>query len=315
MPWKRSHAVILARARTWQQCQTFISAKLLPAHKIETLGLSQGRGVGLQLHVCSGCQRYTRPTVPLSRPFGIHCKTSSRAVSSVAMAGQQQSANAAQPSGVLEQETSTQEIPLSVSTPPRTPHQGQVRVAADQTDQHSGILTSSSGFSESLADRIKSGSSRRKTVKTTKTKTDVGAAAVNALSDIINAMIMPGQGSTERYLDSRDADRNVPGIPGASHEQVQHAKQPATKPASHAGQTSDAASPSMQQSTVQTPEPRSRKSTKRRQSKGAKAGVLQTASELAHGPNMCEDNLQEDAKVCCYAAFTVTFVNSTVSHV
>ena len=219
------------------------------------------------------------------------------------MAGQQQSAVAAQPSGVLEQETTTQEIPLSIRTPAKKPRQGQVGTAADQNGQHSEVLTATSGFSDSLADRIKTGGGRRKATKITKTKTDVGAAAVNALSDIINAMIMPGQGATERYLDSRDADRNVPGyILGASHEQMQHAKQPATRPASHVDQTSDAASPITQQSTVQTPEPRSRKSTKSRQSKDAKAGVLQTASELAHGPEACEDKLQEDEKVGCCAA-------------
>ena len=303
---KRSQAVILARARTWQQCQKFMFAKLLPAYKTETLALPQGRRASLQSHICSG-----KPTVPLSilvsefrllRPIGIYCKTSSRATSSVAMAGQQQSSIAAQPSGVLQQETTTQEIPLSISTPTKDPHQGQASTAGGQIDQPSGAMTS--GFSQSLADRIKSGSGRRKATKTT--EKDVGAAAVDALSDIINAMIMPGQGATERYLDSRDANRSVPGdIPGASCEQEQHAKQPATRPASHAGQTSDAALPSMQQSTVQTPEPRSRKSTNRRQSKEAKAAVLQTASELALGPDVYEDKLQEDKKVCGCAGFTV----------
>lgn len=295
-------------------------AKLLPAYKTETLALPQGRRASLQLHICSG-----KPTVLLSnlvsqfrllRPIGIYCKISSRATSSVAMAGQQQSTVAARPSGVLQQETTMQEFPLSTSTPTKNPHQGQASTAGGQIDQHSGALTATSGFSESLADRIKSGSGRRRATKTTETKKDVGAAAVDALSDIINAMIMPGQGATERYLDSRDANRNVPGdIPGAScdHEQEQHAKQPATTPASHAGLTSDAASPSMQQSTVQTPEPRSRKSTNRRQSKDAKAAVLQTASELARGPDVCEDKLQEDTKVCCCAGFTATG-NSIMLH-
>lgn len=231
------------------------------------------------------------------------------------MAGHEQSAIAAQPSGVLEQETTTQEIPLSVSTPAKKTRQGQIGIAADQNGQRSGVLTATSGFSESLADRIKAGGGRRKSTKITKTKKDVGAAAVNALSDIINAMIMPGQGVTERYLDSRDADRNVPDdIPGASHEQMQHAQQPATRPASHVDQASDAVSPVMQQSTVQTPEPRSRKSTKSRQSKNAKAGAIQTASELAHGPDVCEDKLQENEKVGCCAATHMTFVNSTVLH-
>lgn len=218
------------------------------------------------------------------------------------MAGKGQSVTEAQPSGVLEQETVVQEIPLSVSTPAKHPRKGQVSTAPDQVGQGADAPLATSGFSDSLADRINSGSGRRKTTKTAKTKTDIGAAAVNALSDIIDAMIMPGQGSTERYLDSRDADCNVPGdIPGASHEQMQHAKQPARGP-THAGQASDAAPSSMQQSIVQTPEPRSRKSVKRWQSKAAKTAMLQAASELADGPGVCEDKLQEDEKVCCRVA-------------
>lgn len=219
------------------------------------------------------------------------------------MAGKHQSAMAAQPSGVLEQETVIQEIPLSVSTPAKHPRKGQVSTASDQVGQDADAPLATSGFSDSLADRIKSGSGRRKATKTTKTKTDIGAAAVNALSDIIDAMIMPGQGSTERYLDSRDADCNVPAdIPGASDEQMQHANQPASGPSAHVGRASDGAPSSMQQSIVQTPEPRSRKSVKRGQSKAAQTAMLQAASDLADGPDVCEDKLQEDAKVCCRAA-------------
>lgn len=231
------------------------------------------------------------------------------------MAGQKQSATAAQPSDVLEQETTTQDIPLSVSTPAKTPRKRQVGTAADQIGQHLDAPTATSGFSESLADRIKSGSGRCKTTRTTKTETDVGAAAVNALSDIIDAMITPGQGATERYLDSRDADRNVPDdIPGASQEQVQHAKQPATRPATHAGQAIVDAPVGMQQGIVQTPEPRSRKAVHRRQSKDAKAAVLQTASELATGPDICEDTLQENEKVMLLCSYYSNVCQQHVLH-
>ena len=218
------------------------------------------------------------------------------------MARKGKSAMTAQPSGVLEQETVVQEVPLGVSTPAKHSRKGQVGTAADQVGQDADALLATSGFSDSLADRIKSGIGRRKATKTTKTKTDVGAAAVNALSDIINAMIMPGQDSTERYLDSRDADCSVPAdIPGASHEQVQHANQPARRPTAHAGYASDDGPFGTQQSIVQTPEPKSRKSVKRGQSKAAETAMLQAASELADGSDVCEDKLREDEKVCCCA--------------
>lgn len=214
------------------------------------------------------------------------------------MVGKGESAMTAQPSGVLEQETVVQEIALGVSTPAKNSRKVQVSTAADQAGQGADAPLATSGFSDSLAERVKSGSGRRKATKTTKTKTDLGAAAVNALSDIINAMIMPGQGSTERFLDSRDADSNVPAdIPGASHEQAQHAKQSATGPTAHAAHAYDGGPFGAQQSIVETPEPKSRKSVKRGQSKAAKTAMLQAASELAHGPGVCEDKLQEDEKV------------------
>ena len=241
----------------------------------------------------------------LLRPFGTHSKSSSRPFSAFAMASHKQSAIAAESSGVFEQETVSQEIPLSVTTPPRNNRQGRVNTAASQDTD---ALAATSGFSDSLAERIKSGNSRRKTTKTTKAKTDVGAAAVNALSDIIDAMIMPGQSATERYLDSRDADLNVPDdIPGASSEQVQRAKQPATRP-DHTGPANGDASPSVPQSAVRTPEPKSRKPVAKRQGKGAKAAVLKTASELAQGPDVCEDKLQEDEKVRCSYCLLLTAV-------
>ncbi|KAL3142635.1 hypothetical protein ABBQ38_002945 [Trebouxia sp. C0009 RCD-2024] len=208
------------------------------------------------------------------------------------MAGKKQSAIRAQPSGVFEQEVVTQEIPLSVTTPAKKSRRGQGTTDANQIAHSTDALVASSGFTDTLADRIKSGSGRRKT-KTTTAKTDVGAAAVNALADIIDAMIMPGQGRTERYLDSRDADLNVPDhIPGASSEQRQHAKQPAARQAVPSGQASGHAPDG-----TQTPELRSRQPAKKRQSKVAKPGVIQIASELAQGPDVYEDKLQEDEKV------------------
>lgn len=234
----------------------------------------------------------------LLRPFGAPCKASSKAFPVVAMAGKQQSAAAAQSAGVFEQEVTTQNIPLSVTTPAKKSHRGQATTDVDHVAQSTDTLAASSGFADSLADRIKSGSGRRKT-KITKAKTDVGAAAVNALADIIDAMIMPGQGATERYLDSRDADRNVPDhIPGASAEQVQHAKQPAVGQAAPSGKAAADAPAG-----TQTPELRSKGPVKPRQSKGSKAGIIQIASQLAQGPDVCEDKLQEDQKVCCCLDF------------
>lgn len=293
--------VILAPARIWKQCQKAISAQVLQTYKIAALNLSKGCSAGLQLHTCSACQHHTRSPVPVSplapqfrqlKPFGVHCEPSSKPFSTVAMACKKQSAIAAQPSGVFEQEVVTQEVPLSVTTPAKKSRRGQVTTDTNQVVHSTDALVASAGFTDTLADRIKSGSGRRKT-KITKAKTDVGAAAVNALADIIDAMIMPGQGATERYLDSRDADLNVPDhIPGASSEQRQHAKQPAARAAVPSRQATGDAPDG-----TQTPELRSKQPVKKRRSKVAKPGVIQIASELAQGPDMCEDKLQEDQKV------------------
>lgn len=223
------------------------------------------------------------------------------------MASKKQSAIAAQPSGVLEQEVSTETIPLTVPTPAKQERKGKATKRTSDASQHPGALTTTE-FSDSLADRIKSGSGRQ---KTTKSKTDVGAAAINALADIVDAMIMPGQATTDRFLDSRDADRDVPDqIRGASAEQMQHAKEQAS--AHHGGKANIDAAGSILQDSVQTPEPKAAKAVKKRQSKAAKPVLAQTVAGLAQGPDVSEDILQEDDKVycCCWLCLCLQSAHS-----
>ena len=288
---------ILAQLGTWKHCLKLISAQALQTYKIEAISLPKGWGAGPQLHTCSACHHHTRSPVPvtslasqlrLSKPFGAHCKASNKQFSTVAPAGKNQLAMAFQHSGVFKQEVVTQEISNGVSTPVKKARRRQVITNAGQVTQSPDTLVTSSDFADSLADRIKSGSGRRRT-KTTKAKTDVGAAAVNALADVIDAMTMPSQGATKRYLDSRDADLNVPEHSlRASSEQTQHVLQPTKRQAVPSGDAPDG---------VKTPELQPRQHVKKRRSKSAKPGVIQIGSELAQGPDVSEDKLLEEAKV------------------
>ena len=197
-----------------------------------------------------------------------------------------------QPSGILEQEVTTAEAPLTLVTPLKQETTKRRKSSSNADTQ--GLLASA-GYADTLADRIKAGSGRR---KTTHSKTHVSSAAVNSLAEAVDAIIAPESGATERYMDSRDADRNVPmSIPGASEEQQQHALLQASH-AQSAQQLGVHQMPAPVQSSVELPH----KSKKQKAGKGAKSDVLQTASQLAQGPSVIQDTLQEDDKVCIRAS-------------
>ena len=216
------------------------------------------------------------------------------------MTSKKQSVIAAQPSGVLEQEVTTEEFPLTARTPAKQERKLKGTKKTQEGHRNAGAPTTPD-FSYSMADRIMSGSGRR---KTTKSQADVGAAAINALADTVDAIIMPGQAVTERFLDSRDADRNVPDqIPGASAQQMQHSEEMQhAKEHAHARQSdkadADAASSALQ-SGVQMSDPKPSKTVRKRRSPAAKPALVQTVAGLAQGPNVSEDVLQEDDKVSC----------------
>lgn len=196
-----------------------------------------------------------------------------------------------QPSGTLEQEEVHVDIPLGLRTPNKyegrkslTGNYNQEPAAAVGDLEYSGHQT--------LADRIKSRSRR----STNHSSLQVPSAAVNALAETIGAAIATNTGASERYLDSRDADHNVPGdIPGVSDEQIQiqHRQQPAATSQAAVG-VGKAASIDDRRQGAATPAQVKPK----RPRKGSKAALLQTAAELAQSPDVSEDVLQEDKQVC-----------------
>ena len=117
---------------------------------------------------------------------------------------------------------------------------------------------------------------------------------MRALADTIDAAIAPNTGASERYLDSRDADHNVPeDIPGMSDEQMQHREQPAATPQAASGVGKAASNDDRQQAPATPAQVKPKRSRK-----GSKAALLQTAAELAQSPDVSEDVLQEDEQVC-----------------
>ena len=196
-----------------------------------------------------------------------------------------------QPSAILEQQVTTAEVPLNLVTPLKQ-ETTKRRKSSKKADRHS--LVASAGYADTLADRIKAGSGRR---KTTQSKTHVSSAAVNSLAEAVDAVIAPGTGATERYMDSRDADRNVPmSIPGGSDEQQQHA----ALQASHAQSAQQLGIHQQTHAPVQSSVELPRQSKKHKVGKGIKSEVLQAASQLAQGPSVTQDTLQEDDKVCTH---------------
>ena len=192
-----------------------------------------------------------------------------------------------QPSGVLEQEEEQVDFPLDLHTPNKAEHSG---ASGSSLPADAGALATTNGYYQSLADRIKSRSRRT----ASHSSSQVPSAAVHALAETVDAAIAPETGASERYLDNRDADHNVPeDIPGASDEQVQHRAQPAHTSQHVVGGLPEAAIPDDIQHGVATPA----QAKPKRPRKGSKAALLQTAAELAQSPDISEDVLQEDDKV------------------
>lgn len=144
----------------------------------------------------------------------------------------------------------------------------------------------------SLADRIKSGRTRRNVHQSSPS---APSAAVYSVAEAVDAAIAPAAGPSEWHVDRQDADYTAPeGISGASNEHIHHgcsqaapANQP---PVSSTGfaQYADAA-----QTQVATPA----KVESKRARKGSNSALLPTATELALGPDSSENALQEDTKV------------------
>lgn len=196
-----------------------------------------------------------------------------------------------QPSGVLEQEEVQIDVPLDLHTPNKVEHSGASGSSLSQEPAaDAGALANTNGYHQSLADRIKSRSRRT----ASHSSSQVPSAAVHALAETVDAAIAPETGASERYLDNRDADHNVPeGIPGASDEQVQHRAQPAQTSQHVVGGLHEAAITDDTQHGAATPA----QAKPKRPRKGSKAALLQTAAELAQSPDVREDVLQEDDKV------------------
>ena len=209
------------------------------------------------------------------------------------MAQQEQALAVSQPSGTVEQTETTVEIPLSFNPP--TSKGMKSRKKAAPADTTASDASMAAAFSESLADRIKAGSGRR---RTTQSKAHVPSAAVTALADAVDRALAPEDGTTERYMDSRDADHNVPSdIPGASAEQQQHAQQNGSSSSAQTanGQAAIQAAPDIQQNGVVKAK-KSRKQNKGRNDDNSAA--LEAASQLAKGSSAVTDVLEEDDQVC-----------------
>lgn len=277
----------LAGLHRASRCSDFAPCAVTAVLKIAGLSVPPGRSAGVQAGVFLSyhlapvgntfsrqlCQR-TAPVAVVQRP-------------AYAMAGKDQAMAVRQPSAILEQEVTTAEVPLNLVTPLKQ-ETSKRRKSSSKADTQ-GLLASA-GYADTLADRIKAGSGRR---KTTQSKTHVSSAAVNSLAEAVDAAIAPGKGATECYMDSRDADRNVPmNIPGGSDEQQQHAALQASHAQSAQQQGNHQHMPAPE-SSVELPQ----KSKKQKASRGTKPDVLQTACQLAQGPSVTQNVLQEDDKV------------------
>ena len=242
---------------------------------------------------------WTRPTswhfkfaIPLLAGKNRHSQAA------LSMPQQQQAVAVSQPSGSVEQTETTVDIPLSISTPANKAKKSlKPKQSANGNDsvQLSDALIPGPAFGESLADRIKAGTGRR---RTTQQKAHVPSAAVVALAETVDRALAPEEGTTERYLDSRDADLNVPtDIPGASEEQQQHAATSAN--AADFGQ--QAAGQSAAHAAAETGQGAVAKSKKpkrhKKDSNGNKDASLQPASQFAQGPSVVTDMLEENDKV------------------
>ena len=206
------------------------------------------------------------------------------------MAHQEQAVAVSQPSGTVEQTETTIGIPLSVRNPTSKGKKSRKKTVIGDTTASDALVAAA--LSETLADRIKAGSGRRRITQST--TAHVPSAAVSALAEAVDRALAPEDGATERYLDSRDADHNVPSdIPGASAEQRQHAQQNGDLDNTQ-NAASQAAPDSQQIGIVKTKKFRKQKKDKSYE----KPALLQAASQLAQGPSAVTDVLEEDEQVC-----------------
>ncbi len=256
---------------------------------------------GVQAVCCLPCQQFSRPAcLVLQSSFSQQIRPKSAStvakvllhrpqLAAHAMAGLKQSVAGRQPSAVLEQEVSTAEVPLTLATPAKKEKaRKQCKASKSDTD----ALLSSTGCADTLADRIKAGTGRRRLTQST---THIPSAAVNSLAESVDRIIAPETGATEQFMDSRDADSNIPrDIPGASHEQQQHAAMQSSNEAAGQGLVADLEIGAHEQAGTEAP---GKLKKKRKEGKGRKSDLLQTASQLAQGPNATQDILKEDDKV------------------
>ncbi|KAA6425044.1 MAG: UV damage endonuclease [Trebouxia sp. A1-2] len=205
------------------------------------------------------------------------------------MAGLKQSVAERQPSAVLEQEVSTAEVPVTLVTPAK---KEKARKHSKASKSDTDALLASTGCADTLADRIKAGSGRR---RLTQSKTHIPSAAVSSLAEAVDRIIAPETGASERFMDSRDADSNIPrDIPGASREQQQHAAMQSSNQEAGQSFNADLQTGAHEQSGSEAP---AKPIKKRKEGKGRKSDLLQTASQLAQGSNSTQDILKEDDKV------------------
>ena len=255
---------------------------------------------GVQADCCLACQRIFRPAcLVLQSSFSQQSRQKS-ALTAIkvslhrpqlvahAMAGSQQSVAVRQPSAVLEQEVSTAEVPLTLATPAKK-EKARKESKASKSDTDALLATTGA---DTLADTIKAGTGRR---RPTRSMTHIPSPAVYSLAESVNRIIAPETGATERFMDSRDADSNIPrDIPGASHEQQQHAAMQSSN--EEAGQDRDADLQIGTREQVGT-ETAGKLKKKRKEGKRRKSDLLQTASQLAQGSDPTQDILKEDDKV------------------
>ncbi len=275
-----------------------VSSVLVAVYKIAGSSVLPRITPGVQAVCCLPCQQFSRPAcLVLQSSFSqqIRQKSVSTAakvllqrpqLAAHGMAGLKQSVAVRQPAAVLEQEVSTAEVPLTLATPAKKEKaHKQSQASKSDTD----ALLASNGCADTLADRIKAGTGRR---RLTQFKTHIPSAAVNSLAESVDRIIAPETGATERFMDSRDADSNIPrDIPGASLEQQQHAAMQSSNEAAGQGLVAGA----HEQAGTETA---GKSKKKRKEGKGHKSDLLQTASQLAQGSNSTQDILKEDDKVC-----------------
>lgn len=279
-----------------------VSSVFLAFHKIAGPSVLPRVIPGVQAVWCLPCQQYTRPAclVPQSS-FSQQIRQRSAATAAKdllhrpqlaahAMAGLKQSVAERQPSAVLEQEVSTAEVPVTLVTPAK---KEKARKHSKASKSDTDALLASTGCADTLADRIKAGSGRR---RLTQSKTHIPSAAVSSLAEAVDRIIAPETGASERFMDSRDADSNIPrDIPGASREQQQHAAMQSSNQEAGQSFNADLQTGAHEQSGSEAP---AKPIKKRKEGKGRKSDLLQTASQLAQGSNSTQDILKEDDKVC-----------------